>query len=144
MRRRPPRSTRTDTLFPYTTLFRSKAGRGRTPHSLDRMIDAAPGHLDDLLRGIVGERIDGVGRAELFGERALFRHRVGGDDAPRAGDFRSVARREPAAAATDARDRLARSQLSRVEDSPIGRDSGRARGRKAVITHAVAVDLKKK
>src|SRR3546814_20647624 len=23
---RPPRSTRTDTLFPYTTLFRSKAG----------------------------------------------------------------------------------------------------------------------
>src|SRR3546814_7621660 len=27
MIRRPPRSTRTDTLFPYTTLFRS-AGRG--------------------------------------------------------------------------------------------------------------------
>src|SRR3546814_4703679 len=25
MRRRPPRSTRTDTLFPYTTLFRSVA-----------------------------------------------------------------------------------------------------------------------
>src|SRR3546814_2911716 len=24
MRRRPPRSTRTDTLFPYTTLFRSR------------------------------------------------------------------------------------------------------------------------
>src|SRR3546814_8676315 len=28
MIRRPPRSTRTDTLFPYTTLFRSR----RTPH----------------------------------------------------------------------------------------------------------------
>src|SRR3546814_14174762 len=27
MIRRPPRSTRTDTLFPYTTLFRSPAGR---------------------------------------------------------------------------------------------------------------------
>src|SRR3546814_5641984 len=27
MRRRPPRSTRTDTLFPYTTLFRSKASQ---------------------------------------------------------------------------------------------------------------------
>src|SRR3546814_20221952 len=27
MIRRPPRSTRTDTLFPYTTLFRSEAGR---------------------------------------------------------------------------------------------------------------------
>src|SRR3546814_6172554 len=26
MIRRPPRSTRTDTLFPYTTLFRSNAG----------------------------------------------------------------------------------------------------------------------
>src|SRR3546814_7256272 len=28
MIRRPPRSTRTDTLFPYTTLFRSRAVRG--------------------------------------------------------------------------------------------------------------------
>src|SRR3546814_6985593 len=28
MIRRPPRSTRTDTLFPYTTLFRSMYGRG--------------------------------------------------------------------------------------------------------------------
>src|SRR3546814_7627577 len=27
MTRRPPRSTRTDTLFPYTTLFRSPEGR---------------------------------------------------------------------------------------------------------------------
>src|SRR3546814_1262652 len=27
MSRRPPRSTRTDTLFPYTTLFRSRNGR---------------------------------------------------------------------------------------------------------------------
>src|SRR3546814_14118581 len=27
MRRRPPRSTRTDTLFPYATLFRSGVGR---------------------------------------------------------------------------------------------------------------------
>src|SRR3546814_4592424 len=27
---RPPRSTRTDTLFPYTTLFRSKNKRART------------------------------------------------------------------------------------------------------------------
>src|SRR3546814_1977067 len=30
MIRRPPRSTRTDTLFPYTTLFRSSARRRRT------------------------------------------------------------------------------------------------------------------
>src|SRR3546814_7458014 len=34
MKRRPPRSTRTDTLFPYTTLFRSRlrrAGPGGHP-----------------------------------------------------------------------------------------------------------------
>src|SRR3546814_2386225 len=29
MSRRPPRSTRTDTLFPYTTLFRSQATQTR-------------------------------------------------------------------------------------------------------------------
>src|SRR3546814_12573524 len=29
MLRRPPRSTRTDTLFPYTTLFRSRRGPAR-------------------------------------------------------------------------------------------------------------------
>src|SRR3546814_20056727 len=29
MIRRPPRSTRTDTLFPYTTLFRSASGQRR-------------------------------------------------------------------------------------------------------------------
>src|SRR3546814_1467484 len=32
MIRRPPRSTRTDTLFPYTTLFRSLPFRPPLPH----------------------------------------------------------------------------------------------------------------
>src|SRR3546814_6650751 len=36
MIRRPPRSTRTDTLFPYTTLFRSPFGRARRPPSQGR------------------------------------------------------------------------------------------------------------
>src|SRR3546814_1577440 len=39
MIRRPPRSTRTDTLFPYTTLFRSPGGNeasSRTPAALTR------------------------------------------------------------------------------------------------------------
>src|SRR3546814_18982212 len=31
MRRRPPRSTRTDTLFPYTTLFRSMLRAAKRP-----------------------------------------------------------------------------------------------------------------
>src|SRR3546814_15803586 len=34
MRRRPPRSTRTDTLFPYTTLFRSDREAGSVAQRL--------------------------------------------------------------------------------------------------------------
>src|SRR3546814_11398966 len=33
MIRRPPRSTRTDTLFPYTTLFRSDSHLGEETHA---------------------------------------------------------------------------------------------------------------
>src|SRR3546814_2000894 len=36
MLRRPPRSTRTDTLFPYTTLFRSPQGAAADPRGQDR------------------------------------------------------------------------------------------------------------
>src|SRR3546814_16355035 len=42
MIRRPPRSTRTDTLFPYTTLFRSIGPRHLAalgPHVIDRVLD---------------------------------------------------------------------------------------------------------
>src|SRR3546814_7594048 len=35
MIRRPPRSTRTDTLFPYTTLFRSRGIEGPAGQGLD-------------------------------------------------------------------------------------------------------------
>src|SRR3546814_14721299 len=35
MIRRPPRSTRTDTLFPYTTLFRSDGYQQRIPYTGD-------------------------------------------------------------------------------------------------------------
>src|SRR3546814_4635304 len=34
MIRRPPRSTRTDTLFPYTTLFRSRCAGGGSPYEV--------------------------------------------------------------------------------------------------------------
>src|SRR3546814_10085019 len=49
MRRRPPRSTRTDTLFPYTTLFRSLAGKPIPRIALtdrDRMEDDIDGEGD--------------------------------------------------------------------------------------------------
>src|SRR3546814_11679769 len=38
MIRRPPRSTRTDTLFPYTTLFRSAKSAGRVQSVALRLI----------------------------------------------------------------------------------------------------------
>src|SRR3546814_10159240 len=41
MIRRPPRSTLTDTLFPYTTLFRSAGGEAVTYHHL-----VTPGTVD--------------------------------------------------------------------------------------------------
>src|SRR3546814_4512695 len=50
MIRRPPRSTRTDTLFPYTTLFRSRRQRGRLPlGEADRLLPSGRGEpLIDL------------------------------------------------------------------------------------------------
>src|SRR3546814_3082173 len=52
MIRRPPRSTRTDTLFPYTTLFRSLALAERGLHAL-RAADADRAVLDQavMMRG---------------------------------------------------------------------------------------------
>src|SRR3546814_16633973 len=58
MIRRPPRSTRTDTLFPYTTLFRSEA-------------------VQDVLRGVepraalVGRRIEDGDARRRIPQRAL-------------------------------------------------------------------------
>src|SRR3546814_2370851 len=50
MIRRPPRSTRTDTLFPYTTLFRSNDAAGHrallawlAPHTIVRVVFEATG-----------------------------------------------------------------------------------------------------
>src|SRR3546814_2136624 len=42
MIRRPPRSTRTDTLFPYTTLFRSATCTSGNQHATTRSRDASP------------------------------------------------------------------------------------------------------
>src|SRR3546814_19263255 len=57
MIRRPPISTRTDTLFPYTTLFRSAGFR---PDIDDRIADAGCGRVKDLVLfgDADGHRID--------------------------------------------------------------------------------------
>src|SRR3546814_2851257 len=52
MIRRPPRSTRTDTLFPYTTLFRSHGANALSGGAGDDIIAGAGG--DDLLDGGLG------------------------------------------------------------------------------------------
>src|SRR3546814_16104272 len=52
MIRRPPRSTRTDTLFPYTTLFRSDAARFE--RLLAERLVAGRGRVGDLHDEFVG------------------------------------------------------------------------------------------
>src|SRR3546814_20281353 len=78
MIRRPPRSTRTDTLFPYTTLFRSFA---------------VPGALAG--RGVAGERDAGRrGVAHIAEHHRLHIDRgapFGGDRIQAAIDLRAVA-----------------------------------------------------
>src|SRR3546814_3140996 len=85
MIRRPPRSTRTDTLFPYTTLFRSRErdlervpGVVRVLHHLadvdgrpdERGVDAVVELLDDVGRAVVERADHGLGRLEEIRHRS--------------------------------------------------------------------------
>src|SRR3546814_16947021 len=85
MIRRPPRSTRTDTLFPYTTLFRStthlaarhiqRLGR-RIDDLVDRLHGEVEGHeLDDRLQAAEGGADADAGET-LLGERRVD-HEIG-------------------------------------------------------------------
>src|SRR3546814_15099338 len=60
MKRRPPRSTRTDTLFPYTTLFRSPEARRRVDE----------GRAEDRHVMLIGELDEAVVLLAVFGEIA--------------------------------------------------------------------------
>src|SRR3546814_6364223 len=68
MIRRPPRSTRTDTLFPYTTLFRSlarhagAAGPGRHYRHVRRPLRR--GTVDEGAAGLQDHQHVGGGRSE--------------------------------------------------------------------------------
>src|SRR3546814_16785056 len=80
MIRRPPRSTRTDTLFPYTTLFRSiTQGDVRLPRQRDGAVGRPRRPGDD--RRPLGGRGDGPQRAApaaLFADRRQSaRRRIG-------------------------------------------------------------------
>src|SRR3546814_20704932 len=69
MIRRPPRSTRTDTLFPYTTLFRSRIGHRLA--AAGRALEAGGDRADAL--------VGGAGRT-LVHPVAHQRHQHEGDD----------------------------------------------------------------
>src|SRR3546814_8636505 len=59
MIRRPPRSTRTDTLFPYTTLFRSEAqetGGEAVVQAEIELLDRAVGSTAAMAASAVGKR----------------------------------------------------------------------------------------
>src|SRR3546814_6392370 len=82
MIRRPPRSTRTDTLFPYTTLFRSRArsahragvgrARGQLVGGRNRPRRRLPRNRHPPARAF--ERLD-RGRGEWAARERLFRPR---------------------------------------------------------------------
>src|SRR3546814_316307 len=78
MIRLPPRSTRTDTLFPYTTLFRSRIEPGRLADPAHRRAAPPPG---------AGElsRRTGRGRRRRRGRRGPARGAGGGRPRPFAG-----------------------------------------------------------
>src|SRR3546814_12312476 len=62
MIRRPPRSTRTDTLFPYATLFRSGSRVGGVPAGVVALALAVVEQLGELgVEVLIGER-HGLGR----------------------------------------------------------------------------------
>src|SRR3546814_4492273 len=73
MIRRPPRSTRTDTLFPYTTLFRSRQLLFQGLQTLDRTGNglpvgehaAQPAMVDEMLARLAGGFGDGILRLAL-------------------------------------------------------------------------------
>src|SRR3546814_9471201 len=70
MIRRPPRSTRTDTLFPYTTLFRSQAAPVR------RAIDAADDFREEFAEQIGQHDTDRIRAPRRQAARADMRHVV--------------------------------------------------------------------
>src|SRR3546814_13167676 len=82
MIRRPPRSTRTDTLFPYTTLFRAfieRFARCEVNHRRHRLAPLVIGHPHD--KRILDRRMGLERFLDLFGID-LFARGVDADAAP--------------------------------------------------------------
>src|SRR3546814_14109797 len=65
MIRPPPRTTRTDTLFPYTTLVRS-AGRNRLQNGIQIFPGSVPIYRGDQLVGAIGVSGDGIDQDDMI------------------------------------------------------------------------------
>src|SRR3546814_12071609 len=76
MIRRPPISTRTDTLFPYTTLFRSLD----LPGGEVRILCLSNRSPDDNDRCTMVQRLPGCHRAFLIALLAVWRTHAGNDE----------------------------------------------------------------
>src|SRR3546814_17307702 len=68
MRRRPPKSTRTDTLFPYTTLSKGKADEGAREIDCGRVAGGADARLVRRGRGRREQRAAGHGHPDSFAD----------------------------------------------------------------------------
>src|SRR3546814_16025612 len=139
MLRRPPRSPRTDTLFPYTTLFRSPlAGDALGPRRAERpLADRGEHHVGQAdVAGIIGRAVDLSRQVEprqfLAVERIGARRAIDGlgGRIEQRRRRRDLAETQPLLAGEDA-----------TED---GRASWWARGGESGGIMGVAVSLKKK
>src|SRR3546814_12811506 len=95
MMRRPPRSTRTDTLFPYTTLFRAEVADRDDEAEQDvgaiaRLAKLELGAAGDHLLAEGDERLEDRLQPHHFGAAATDRQHVGGEGGLRRSEERRV------------------------------------------------------
>src|SRR3546814_16028438 len=151
MLRRPTRSTRTDTLFPYTTLFRSRFGH--RPHcalcggigEIDRITKerARRRHVDDRAAVALVHQRNGVLAAE---ENALAHDRVDPAELLKAA-FLDIGHRDHACIVdedVEAAEALLDPAQNVAPRLSIGRESWRERVWPSVLLTVDAVTVKKK
>src|SRR3546814_2163466 len=143
MIRRPPRSTRTDTLFPYTTLFRArgaaarrrrkKSGSGRVPLPRAVALELLH-HAGDLVVRQHPWRAQGLRQIVLLGQGLHFARQPERALQVRAGGDHAVVGEQADAAAFQRRQRIRRELRGAV--GGVGRDAdGRAAGGGDHVVH---------
>src|SRR3546814_13342978 len=90
MIRRPPRSTRTDTLFPYTTLFRSLKKAQDSYVAIKHLVNSASSSQINLIQAqldrksaalnLLGQQLDEAGRSDAAVFQTTLRYVDIGED----------------------------------------------------------------